>query len=80
MPPEIWQSIASAGLPSLLMAVAVWWLQKVIRELLTELRTERNERLDAMDNHIKECDKDRRELRQEHNQLQSEFRQYLATK
>ena len=63
MPPELWQSIASAGLPSLLMAVAVYWLQAVIRSLLNELREERNERLDAMEKHITECDSDRKELR-----------------
>lgn len=63
MPPEIWQSIASAGLPSLLMAVAVWWLQKGNAHLVNELNKERSERLDAMEAHITDCDQDRKELR-----------------
>lgn len=63
MPPEIWQSIASAGLPALLMACAVWWLQKGNRELVVELNRERSERLDGMEGHISECDNDRKELR-----------------
>lgn len=63
LPPELWQQIASAGLPALLMAAAVWWLQKSNRELVGELNKERSERLDLMEQHIKDCDNDRRELR-----------------
>lgn len=63
MPPEIWQSIASAGLPSLLMAVAVWWLKESNQKLLNELNKERSERLDSMEAHITDCDADRKELR-----------------
>ena len=60
---DIWSSIARAGLPALLMALAVWWLQKTNRELVGALNTERSERLDAMESHIENCDTDRRELR-----------------
>lgn len=63
MPPDIWESLARAGLPALLMACAVWWLQKSNRELVSALNNERSERLDAMENHIQACDTDRKELR-----------------
>lgn len=63
MPPEIWNQIAAAGLPALLMAVAVWWLQKGNTSLVNELNKERSQRLDAMEAHIKDCDDDRRNLR-----------------
>lgn len=63
MPPEIWNQIAAAGLPALLMAVAVWWLQKGNTSLVNELNKERSQRLDVMENHIKDCDDDRRNLR-----------------
>lgn len=63
MPPEIWNSLASAGLPALLMGVAVWWLTRSNSQLVTELNKERTERLDAMESHIAECDRDRKELR-----------------
>lgn len=60
---SIWEAVATAGLPALLMAMAVWWLQKSNRELVGALNTERSERLDAMEKHIGECDFDRKELR-----------------
>jgi len=60
---DIWESIARAGLPALLMALAVWWLQKTNRELVGALNSERSERLDAMEQHIVACDADRKELR-----------------
>lgn len=63
MPPDIWTSIASAGLPSLLMAVAVWWLSKGNQQLVAALNAERNERLDSMETHIRDCDADRKDLR-----------------
>lgn len=63
MPPEIWNQIASAGLPALLMAIAVWYLQKGNNELVKELNRERSERLDTMERHIKDCDDDRKQLR-----------------
>jgi hypothetical protein len=63
MPPELWNQIASAGLPALLMAVAVWYLQKGNNELVKELNRERSERLDTMEKHIRDCDDDRKQLR-----------------
>ena len=63
MPPELWNQIAAAGLPALLMAVAVWWLQKGNNQLVNELNKERSQRLDVMEKHIKECDDDRKVLR-----------------
>jgi hypothetical protein len=45
---SIWEAIATAGFPAMLMALAVWWLQKSNRELVDALNTERSERLDAM--------------------------------
>ncbi len=63
MPPEIWNQIAAAGLPALLMGVAVWWLTRSNTQLVTELNKERSERLDTMEKHIKDCDDDRKQLR-----------------
>lgn len=63
MPPEIWNQIAAAGLPALLMGVAVWWLTRSNTELVKELNRERSERLDTMEGHIKDCDEDRKQLR-----------------
>ena len=63
MPPEIWNQIAAAGLPALLMGVAVWWLTRSNTELVNELNKERSERLDTMEGHIKDCDEDRKQLR-----------------
>lgn len=57
------QGIGTAGLPALLMATAVWYLQKSNRELITQLNTERNERLTTMEKHMDVCDKERGELR-----------------
>jgi hypothetical protein len=63
MPPDLWNQIASAGLPALLMGVAVWWLIKGNNQLVHELNRERSERLDKMEKHVDECDRDRKELR-----------------
>jgi hypothetical protein len=63
MPPDIWNQIASAGLPALLMGVAVWWLIKGNNQLVHELNRERSERLDRMEKHVEDCDRDRKELR-----------------
>jgi hypothetical protein len=63
MPPDIWNQIASAGLPALLMGVAVWWLIKGNNQLVHELNRERSERLDKMEKHVDDCDRDRKELR-----------------
>jgi hypothetical protein len=46
-----------------MMAVAVWYLQKSNRELITQLNRERAERLDVLDKHVETCDKERAELR-----------------
>ena len=61
-PPDLWNELASAGLPALLMAMAVWWLQKSNRELLTELNRERTDRLDLMQEQITKCEDDRAKL------------------
>lgn len=63
LPPDIWNALASAGLPAILMGVAVWWLTRSNSQLISELNKERTERLDAMETHIAECDRDRKELR-----------------
>lgn len=60
--PDIWNELASAGLPALLMALAVWWLQKSNRDLLTELNRERTDRLDLMQEQIRNCEQDRAKL------------------
>lgn len=70
--PEIFSSIATAGLPALLMAIAIRYLMKANEKqaesnerLIARLDQERSERLDAMEAHIQACDKDRNELRQQ---------------
>lgn len=60
---NIWEQIASAGLAPLLMACAVWYLQKGNRELVMELNKERSERIGVLEEHVVNCDKDRTELR-----------------
>jgi hypothetical protein len=60
---SIWETLASSGTPALLMACAVWWLQKGNRELVMELNKERSDRIDTLENHVVNCDKDRSELR-----------------
>ena len=57
------KSIAEAGLPAMLMAAAVYWLQRSNTKLVNQLNAERSERLDAMEQHVKDCDTDRKELR-----------------
>jgi hypothetical protein len=47
----------------LLMGVAVWWLIKGNNQLVHELNRERSERLDRMEKHVEDCDRDRKELR-----------------
>ena len=79
MPPELWNQIAAAGLPSLLMSVAVWWLQKGNNQLVQELNKERTERLDVMEKHIKECDDDRKILRNESKELRDMLIKHLAS-
>lgn len=44
------------------MALAVWWLQKSNRDLLTELNRERTDRLDLMQEQIQNCEQDRAKL------------------
>ncbi len=63
IPVNIWEQVASAGVPALLMAVAVWWLQKGNRELVVELNRERSDRIDALEKHVEDCDTDRKDLR-----------------
>ena len=65
MPPEIdlWKQIAAAGLPAVLMAVAVWYLVRGNNGLITQLNSERSAHLNLMETHMSECDADRKELR-----------------
>lgn len=69
MPPSVWDQIIAAGLPSVLMAMAVWWLQRSNASLVGELHMERKERLDAMSAELQRlrersdrCEADRLEL------------------
>jgi hypothetical protein len=63
IPANLWEQIAGAGVPALLMAIAVAWLQKSNRELVMELNRERSERIDGLEKHVEDCDTDRKELR-----------------
>ena len=45
------------------MGVAVWWLTRSNSQLITELNKERSERLDILEKHIEDCEKDRKDLR-----------------
>ena len=73
MPPDIitsiWTSLLSAGLPAVLLALAVKWLSAGNKVLINQLNEERGERLDAMEKHISKlqersdsCERDRLEL------------------
>jgi hypothetical protein len=73
MPPDIltniWTSLISAGLPAVLLALAVRYLSAGNSVLIRELNEERKERLDTMEDHITRlqersdgCERDRLEL------------------
>jgi hypothetical protein len=73
MPPDlissIWTAIISAGLPAILLALAVRYLSTGNNVLVEQLNKERGERLDAMEGHITKlqersdnCERDRLEL------------------
>ena len=73
MPPDIltniWTSLISAGLPAVLLALAVRYLSTGNTALIRELNEERKERLDTMEEHITRlqersdgCERDRLEL------------------
>lgn len=57
------QTLAPAGLPAVLMGVAIIWLKNSNAALVMEMNRERIERLDRMQEQITECERDRKELR-----------------
>lgn len=57
------QGIGAAGLPAVLMAVAVWYLQKTNGALITQLNAERKDQLTLLSAHVAACDAERAELR-----------------
>ena len=61
----IWKGAAASGLPLLMLIYAIRWLQGNNRELITELNNERKERLNLLEEHVSECDRDRTDLRQQ---------------
>jgi hypothetical protein len=70
---EVWSKLVDSGLTLSLMGIAVWWLQRVLTQLIQKLDAERKERLDAMQAEIDmqrrrndECEKDRADI---HRQL-----------
>ena len=72
VPVEIIDLLAPSGLHAILLGIAVWWLSRSNTELVRELNRERSERLDGMEQHIQrcekhieDCDRDRKELREQ---------------
>lgn len=63
MPPELFETLTTTGTPALLMAFAIKWLHSSNSTLVNELNRERNDRLDAMEKQIANCDRDRKDLR-----------------
>jgi hypothetical protein len=67
------ETIAATGPVAIILVVAVWWQTKSNQSLVTELNSERNDRLNAMDKELQrlrdrsdKCETDRIEL---HKQL-----------
>lgn len=77
MPPEIWNQVAAAGLPCLLLSVAVWWLQRSNAEFHAENRTQWEKRFEMLNSHYKECDTDRKKLRKQLDDLTERFNKHL---
>ena len=76
MEQAIWEQLATAGLPALLMALAVWYLKSSNDKLVAELHKEREERLDSMAaelDRLRErsdaCERDRLELHRQMAEL-----------
>lgn len=76
MEQSVWDQIIAAGLPAVLMALAVWWLQRSNTTLVGELHVERKERLDAMAGEMErlrqrsdDCETDRLELHKQFARL-----------
>jgi hypothetical protein len=61
---KLLSGVVASGLPGVLLLFAIKWLQGNNRELIGELNKERTERISLLENHIEECDKDRKELRE----------------
>lgn len=76
MEQTVWDQIIAAGLPAVLMALAVWWLQRSNTTLVEELHVERKERLDSMAAEIERlqlrsdrCEADRLDLHKQFARL-----------
>lgn len=76
MEQTVWDQIIAAGLPAVLMALAVWWLQRSNTTLVGELHVERKERLDSMAAEMQRlrersdrCEADRLELHKQFARL-----------
>lgn len=79
VPPQLLESLGTAGLPALLMFLAIRWLvagnkeeRQGNKDLMLMLNQERTDRIEALEgevrsckDHIRECDADRHNLRTE---------------
>jgi len=70
------EGLVKAGIPALLMAVAVWWLVRGNSGLIKELQEERRAHMETLEArvedqsvHIQRCDEDRAKLHEKHLEL-----------
>ena len=70
------EGLIKAGVPAVLLAVAVWWLVRGNSALINEIRNERKahfetiaQRVNEQAKHIQVCDEDRAKLHEKHLDL-----------
>lgn len=75
MEAALWEKLittaAGTGLGTLLLILAIWWLNRSHDKLLSELQTERKQRFEVLERRSEICEEDRRELHKEIHGLQS---------
>lgn len=61
---QLAKSLVSNGPVGALLFLAVWYLVKGNRELVTQINTHINARLHALEKHVDECNQERSELKE----------------
>ena len=64
-PTQLWSSLAATGPVALILAIGIWHQTKSNQSLVTQLNSERSDRIDTLEAHVKACDADRHDLRVE---------------
>lgn len=61
---QLAKSLVANGPVAALLFLAVWYLVKGNRELVTQINTHINARLKALEDHVDECNQERSELKE----------------